>query len=358
MHGMGEPLGRYTTEPPDGAQAQARAVATVLAAARRILVCGNTGADGDVAGSSLALAAALRRLGKDVVVYNDEPYPAAFSWLPGGAQIADAIAVDARFDATVVVDAARVERLGRSFPDAVRRGTFCWVDHHRHDAPPGDVNYVDLTACAVGEQVAMVLDELAVLVGVRLMDVDVARCLYASVVADTGGFRYGGTSARAFRLAARLVEAGVDPWEMTERIYESQDEARVRLLGRALDGLWRSPCGRVGLVAVRLADLHELGAVEEHVQGLVNHVRGIKGVEVAVLLHELGPDQTRVVFRSRGNVAIEPIARVLGGSGKKNAGSAVLSCDADEARAMAIRATLELLPPVDGTATMPGGNAE
>jgi phosphoesterase RecJ-like protein len=359
MHGTGEPLGRFTTETPAGAQEQARAVAHVLAAAKRVLVCGNTGADGDVAGSTLALALALRRLGKDVVVYNDEPYPAAFSWLPGGNDVVGAIDDVERFDATVVVDAARVERLGRTFPAAQRRGTFCWVDHHLHDAPPGDVNYVDLTACAVGEQVVMILDELAAIVGARLLDVDVGRCIYASVVADTGGFRYGSTSARAFRLAARLVEAGVDPWEMTERIYESQDEARVRLLGRALDGLWLSPCGRVGVVAVRVADLVQLGAVEEHVQGLVNHVRGIKGVEVAVLLRELDAEQTRVVFRSRGNVAIGPIASALGGSGKKNAGSAVLSCPLDEARAMATRATLALLPPLDlGGATMPGGDAE
>jgi phosphoesterase RecJ-like protein len=359
MHGTGEPLGRFTTEHPAGARDQARAVAIALSTATRVLVCGNTGADGDVVGSTLALAAALRRLGKQVVVYNDEPYPAAFSWLPGGADVKGAIDADDVFDATVVVDAARIERMGRTFPDAARRGTFCWVDHHAHDAPPGDVNYVDLTACAVGEQVAMILDELAVLAGASLIDVDVARCIYATVVADTGGFRYGSTSARSFRLAARLVEAGVDPWEMTERIYESQDEARVRLLGRALDGLWRSPCGRVGVVAVRMADLNELGAVEEHVQGLVNHVRGIKGVEVAVLLRELGPDETRVVFRSRGNVPIGPIASVLGGSGKKNAGSAVLTCPLTEARAMATRATLELLPPLDpGDATMPGGNAE
>jgi phosphoesterase RecJ-like protein len=355
MHGTGEPLGRFTTEIPEGCGAQARAVAEVLHRARRVLVCGNTGADGDVAGSTLALATALRRLGKSVVVYNDEAYPAAFAWLPGSATVVDRVAADEAFDATVVVDAARVERLGRSFPGPARRGVFCWVDHHRHDAPPGDVNFVDLTACAVGEQVALILDELGLLTGGPLIDADVARCIYASVIADTGGFRYGSTSARAFRLAARLVEAGVDPWEMTERIYESQDEARVRLLGRALDGLWRSPCGRVGAVVVRVADLHELGAVEEHVQGLVNHVRGIKGVEVAILLRELGPDETRVIFRSRGNVVIEPIARALGGSGKKNAGSAILTCPVDEALALATRATQELLPDL---ATMPGGNAE
>jgi phosphoesterase RecJ-like protein len=357
MHGTGAPLGRFTSELPVGARDQAASVAQVLSTARRILVCGNTGADGDVAGSTLALACALRRLGRDVVVYNDEPYPAAFSWLPGGDHVVDAIAADAAFDATIVVDAARIERLGKSFPDASRRGVFCWIDHHHHDAPPGDVVFIDLTAAAVGEQIALVLDALSTMVGLDLLDRDVARGLYASLVSDTGGFRYGNTSARALRLAARLVEAGVDPWEMTERIYESQDEARVRLLGRALDGLWRSSCGRIGVVEIRRRDLHELGAVEEHVQGLVNSVRAIKGVEVAVLVSEQDVDVARIILRSRGNIEIAPIARTLGGKGSKNAGSAVVPADVDAAKRAVIDAALGWLAQLDA-ATMPPGNAE
>lgn len=355
MHGTGEPLGRFTSELPDGARDQADAVAAVLEGAGRVLVCGNTGADGDVAGTTLALAAALRKLGRDVVVYNDEPYPAAFSWLPGGDRVATSVPPDATFDCTVVVDAARVERLGKSFPDAARRGVFCWVDHHLVDVPPGDVNFIDLTAAAVGEQMALILEALSARVGRELIDRDVARGLYAAIVSDTGGFRYGNTSARALRLAARLVEAGVDPWEMTERIYESQDEARVRLLGRALDGLWRSPCGRLGVVEVRMKDLHELGAVEDHVQGLVNSVRAIKGVEVAILVRELDSDAARVIMRSRGNIEIAPIARALGGKGSKNAGSVVVGADVDAAKQAAITVALAHLAALE---TMPGGNAE
>ena len=352
MHGSGEPLGRFTTDLPAGVVADAQQVANALAGAQRVLLCGNTGADGDVVGSTLALAGALRAMGKDVLVYNDEPYPLAFAWLPGGDNVVDVVGGDERFDATVVVDAARMDRLGSSFPEKARRGVFCWVDHHHHDHPPGDVNYIDLTAAAVGEQVALILDQMK-----AVIDADVARCLYASLVSDTGGFRYGNTSARVLRLAARLVELGVEPWEMTERVSESQDEARVRLLGRALHGLWRSPCGRVGVVAVKVADLVELGAVEEHVQGLVNHVRGIKGVEVAVLLRELEPERVRVIFRSRGNVAITPIVAVLGGKGSKNAGSVVLAVDVAAARDAVIAASLPYLQgAVD--VTMPGGNAE
>ena len=359
MHGTGEPLGRFTTELPEGAHDHADAVAAVLFDAQRVLVCGNTGADGDVAGSTLALRLALQKLGKDVVVYNDEAYPEAFAWLPGGHAVVTSLGADERFDATVVVDCAQVDRLGRTFPSADRRGVYCWIDHHKNDAPPGDVNFIDLTAAAVGEQIALVLEALQARVGadrgINLLDVDVARCLYASVLTDTGGFRYGNTSARALRLAARLVEAGVDPWEMTERIYESQDEARVRLLGRALDGLVRSSCGRLGVVHVRVRDLVELGAVEEHVQGLVNSVRAIKGVEIAALVRELSPEQSRVIFRSRGNIAVTPIAVGLGGKGTKNAGSAVIGGDLQSVSDVVVAAAQAHLRTLE---TMPGGNAE
>lgn len=347
MHGTGAPLGRYTREVPAEARDAAREVAAVLARARRVLVLGHAGADGDVCGSSLGLAQALRELGKDVVVYNEEPYPDAWGWLPGGDDVVTSLPPDARFDATVVVDAARADRLGRDFPDASRRGTWVWMDHHKNPDPPGDVNYIDLTAAAVGEQVAELLDAMG-----HPLSLDVARCLYASLLADTGGFRYGNTSARAFALAGRLVEIGVEPWEMTERIYESQDEARLRLLGRALQSLWLSACGRLGVVEVRVEDVVTLGARDEHIQGLVNHVRAVKGVEVAVLLRELQPESadgagaatTKVIIRSRGNVAVGPVAALLGAIGHKNAASFVLPASLAEARRRVVDAFLAALP--------------
>jgi phosphoesterase RecJ-like protein len=340
VHGTGAPLGRFTTEiPPDALEAAAK-VATVIRRCQRILVVGHAGADGDVCGSSLALATALTEMGKDVVVYNEEPYPEAYRWLPGGERVRNTLGEDERFDATLVVDAAKPDRLGRDFPtDRRRRGTYVWIDHHKIEHPPGDVPFIDLTSAAVGEQVAMILDALG-----HPISASTAQCLYASLLADTGGFRYGNTSARAFRLAARLVEAGVDPWAMTERIYESQDEAKLRLLGRALSRLWMSTCGRVGVVEVTAEDLSASGATDDHVQGLVNHVRGIRGVEIAVLLFEL-PAGTRVIVRSRGNVAVAPIAASLGAHGHKNAASFSLEEAPERARESVVSAVMGALPP-------------
>ncbi len=337
MHGTGAPLGRWSSEvPPDAKDAAAR-VAEVLERAERVLVLGHVGADGDVAGSSLGLAQALRERGKDVTVYNERPYADAHAWLPGAGTVQTRLDPGARFDVTVVVDAADPARCGRDFPAPERRGVFVWMDHHRIERPPGDLNYVDLTAAAVGEQVAEVLDAMG-----HPLSEPVARALYTSLMSDTGGFRYSNTSARAFTLAGRLVAAGVDPWDVTQRLYESQAEERVRLLARALSTLWRSPCGRLGIVIVRDEDMEAARAHEEHVHGIVNHVRGIRGVEVAVLLREQGPS-TRVIVRSRGNVQVGPIAERLGGHGHANSASLTLEASADEAFERVVQAADGLL---------------
>lgn len=324
MHGTGAPLGRFTSEVPAEAREAAQKVAAVLERAERVLVLGHAGADGDVVGSSLALAEALRERGKKVTVYNEHPYPEIHSWLVGAEHVQTSLAENARFDVTVVVDAADPARCGRHFPPPERRGVFVWMDHHRIEHPPGDLNYIDLTAAAVGEQVAEVLDAMG-----HPLSKPVAEAIYTSLCSDTGGFRYGNTSARAFQLASRLVAAGVDPWEVTQRLYESQAEERVRLLGRALSSLWRSPCGRIGLVTVRDEDMAAVHANEEHVHGIVNHVRGIRGVEVAVLLRESG-ERTRVIVRSRGNVPVTSMAERLGGRGHANAASLSLEGDAEQ----------------------------
>jgi phosphoesterase RecJ-like protein len=323
MHGTGAPLGRFSAQVPDEAHRAAADVARVLRDARRVLVMGHAGADGDVAGSSLAIAAALRERGADVVVYNPFPYPSAFSWLPGGDGIVHTIDDDAVFDATVVVDAADPARCGDGLLEPARRGTFVWIDHHRIDAPPGDVNFIDLTSAAVGEQVVLVLDALA-----HPLSVDVAKCVYASLLSDTGAFRYANTSARALRLAARLVEAGVDPWQMTEHIYESQDEARTRLTGHVLSSFWRSSSDRFAVGLVTSSDLMRSQASHEHVQGIVNHLRAVRGVEIAALVCETD-DGTRVYLRGKGNVPCAPVAEALGFmAANKNAATFTLAEDA------------------------------
>lgn len=336
MHGTGKPLGRFSEEVPVEARDAATLAAEVLQKATRVLVLGHRGADGDVAGSSLALALALREQGKSVTVYNEEIYGEGIDWLPHAADVVTKLPANARYDATVVVDAADPARCGADFPPASRRGVFIWIDHHRIDEPPGDINYVDLTAAAVGEQIAEILDAMA-----HPISKDVAVCLYTSLMSDTGGFRYANTSARALRLAGRLVAAGVEPWEITQQLYESQPVPKLRLLARALSSLELSPGGKVGLVSLSAHDVERAGADEKHLHGIVNHVRGIRGVEIAILAREVGED-VELVLRSSGNVSVAKIAALLGATGNLNAARFRLRMGLHEAEERVLRSAAEV----------------
>jgi phosphoesterase RecJ-like protein len=319
MHGTGKKLGDYSEKVPKDALLSARSVGRVLAKAQKILVLGHVGADGDVAGSSLGLAQALREMGKKVVVYNEAPYPETFHWLVGAKKVVHVIGERTNFDATVSVDAADPARLGKHFPDSMRRGTFVWVDHHRIDPPPGDVNYIDLTAAAVGEQIAQILRAMK-----HPLSQKVAECLYVSLMTDTGTFRYANTSVRAFNLAGQLVKAGVNPWRMTEKVLESQAPQRMWLLQRIMPSLYISDCGRFGSFYVRRKDQEAVGAKMEHVHGLVNYIRAIRGIEIAVIFVELAQG-IKVSLRSKGHVSCQPVLKRLGGTGHRNAGSIILT---------------------------------
>jgi phosphoesterase RecJ-like protein len=283
--------------PPDGtALATAAAMAQVLAGASRVLVTGHPDPDGDVAGSGSALCCALESLGKDVLHFNPDPFPPGFRNLPGARGLCHAIPASATFDVTVILDAGRMDRVRPHLPPPHRRGTVLWIDHHPLQEPCGDLDWVDVEAASVGEMLHVLLG----LMGVRV-DHRVGTGLYASLLADTGGFRYQATKPRTLRLAAELLEAGVGPWDVAEQVYEREPVERVRLLTRVLLSLSLGRAGRCATIVVTQGDLAQTGATAAMTDGMINHARGIAGVEVAGQLEEL-PGETgwRVTLRSRG----------------------------------------------------------
>ncbi|MBN2362187.1 MAG: bifunctional oligoribonuclease/PAP phosphatase NrnA [Deltaproteobacteria bacterium] len=309
------------SRPPPEALAQAAAVARVLVGADRVLVEGHSDPDGDVCGSCLALCCALRELGRQVVVYSEQPFPHNFAWLPGGALVETRLDPDARFDATVICDAGDLSRLGPQSPQPPWCGTLCWIDHHRHPSPPGDVNYVDPAAPAVGEQIREILHVMN-----HPISIDVATCIYASLVSDTGSFRYANTTPRALTLAGEMVACGVNPWQMTERIFESQPRERLLLLSRVLPTLDISPCGRFASITISSADMAAVNAGPELTDGFINFPRSIAGVEVAIQFRQRDGEY-KVGFRSRGNVDVSGVAEQLGGGGHANAAGCILAGD-------------------------------
>jgi phosphoesterase RecJ-like protein len=329
--------GEASTPRPD-LEALCARTAALLRSGQRFLVTTHLEPDGDGVGSAAALALVLASLGRDVTLYSADPIPRKLQFLPGVASFVPEIPPEARFDVTLVTDCSDLTRMGPHFPSADRRGTLVFIDHHVTRGDQADIDFNDETAPAVGEMVQRVLRALEV-----PLSTEVAECLYASLLTDTGSFRYTNTSPVAMRSAAELLEAGVDPWKMASLLFESEPAERVRLLGLVLQSLDVSPDGRCATLRATQEMLEASGATPEMLDGFVNHARSIVGVEVAIFFFELKEGGYRVSLRSRGQVNVAALAALFGGGGHFHAAGCTVGGDWTEARGRIYQAVQEAL---------------
>jgi bifunctional oligoribonuclease and PAP phosphatase NrnA len=300
----------------------ARAVAA-LSAADRIVVATHENPDGDAIGSLTAAAAGLRQLGKRVRTYLEPS-----STIPSELRLLDVSGLERKLDPAelgewtlLALDCATMRRLGRGHGRVVEAAaTVVSIDHHYDNTRFGDVNLIDGDASSTAE----ILLDVLVALGVELTP-EIARALYVALVTDTGRFQQRTTGPGALRMAARLVDAGVDTERVYELVFESVPLRKLRLLGVVIDHLVLYEGGRVAVSHVERADFVRLGATESDTEGLVDHLRAIRGVDVAALIREppfaadgVAPPN-RVSLRSRGTIDVSAIARKTGGGGHRQA---------------------------------------
>ncbi len=284
---------------------------------RTILVAAHASPDGDAIGSTLALANALREMGKDVVAYNADHLPLEYAFLPGYQAVVSQVENNRKFDAGFVLDAGELSRAG----DWIRQSceTLVNIDHHPYSEDFGEIYYVDTEACSTGTLIYRLLQA-----GGHEITRDVAICIYTAILSDTGSFRYSNANPEAFRVAGEMVAKGVDPWSISSGLYESQEEQRLRLLAMALPTLRVSDCGMYASVAVTLDMYEKTGAGPEHTDRFINYPRSIRDVEVAIFFRQLAEKNFKVGFRSKGNIDVGALARAMNGGGHHNAAGATV----------------------------------
>jgi phosphoesterase RecJ-like protein len=301
----------------------------------RFLVTCHLRPDADALGSALGWAAILRALGKEAVVYTADLPPRMLEFLWGEERIVHALPSGAPFDASFVMDAAAAPLV----PPLPREicGPVVMIDHHAAHDDFGDFVLREEDACATGVLVLRLMREL----GIDRVPAGAAKPLYAAIVADTGGFRYPGTSAETLRLGAELLDAGAEPWETAYNLFEGWEEERMKLLGAVLERMELVHDGQVALLVVTREMLDEVGADDEMVEGMVNYGRMLQGVEIAALLWEMPSENgplTKISLRSSGRADVAGIAKALRGGGHKAAAGANVAEPLDGAR----RRVLEL----------------
>ncbi|HWL51239.1 MAG TPA: bifunctional oligoribonuclease/PAP phosphatase NrnA [Chthoniobacteraceae bacterium] len=299
-------------------------LATIAQALRdhhRFLVMSHLRPDGDAIGCSVAMALCLKALGKEVTVWNHDGPLEKLSFLPGSDLVSfPPFGEKHDFEVAIALDTASRERLGRCLESIGNVGLWINLDHHISNNGYGDLAHIDPTSPATGQ----IVYELISSAGLP-WDAAMAENLFVAISTDTGSFQYSNTTARTFEIAAHLVASGVDVGRVSEQLYQTYPRRRVELLRELLASMRFSCDGRAASFALSQEAATRLGVTPEDNEGLIDHIRAIDGVAVAVFFEELGPESVRVSMRSkdpRHNVS-QICARFGGGGHTLAAGARV-----------------------------------
>ncbi|MDD5285786.1 MAG: bifunctional oligoribonuclease/PAP phosphatase NrnA [Desulfuromonadaceae bacterium] len=301
-------------------------IVEVVRANSSFLLTTHEGPDGDAVGSSLALASFLRRIGKQVTVYLQDPVPELYTFLPAADSVLSHIP-DKNYDVAFVLDVGGKNRAGKEFCNFSRVTTTINLDHHLGCDNFGDYNLVDTQAAATG----ILIYRIAQAFGYSF-DSETALCIYVAVITDTGSFRYSNANREAFSVAGEMIEHGVNAWSVAEQLYENQPQKRLELLARCLPTLEVFKDGMAASVTVTLDMYRATGADAELTDGFVNYPRSIRGVEVAIFFRQLEEKKFKIGFRSKGKINVAAFSTVLGGGGHHNAAGCTVEGTLDEVK--------------------------
>jgi bifunctional oligoribonuclease and PAP phosphatase NrnA len=291
----------------------------VLRAARTVCVVGHVRPDGDCIGSQLGLALALENAGKEVTVWNEDAVPDKLRFLDPDRRVRKP-AAGQEFDVVVATDCAAFDRLGRAVQHIGARGRFVNIDHHASNTKYADLNWVSPKEPSTGE----LIFDLCGWAGWKVTPA-MADCLFTAVSTDTGSFQYPSTTPETLTTAAELLERGANLGGICQQVYQSYPLTRVKLLRHVYSTFRLTHDDRTAYFWLRQRDYARAGAATEESEGLIDHVRAIEGVTVALVFEEAGPELTRVSWRSKSPlVDVAAIAQQFGGGGHKAAAGARL----------------------------------
>lgn len=279
-----------------------------------ILIASHENPDEDAIGSTLALGLSLDTFGKQVHLYNETGVPEVLKFLPGSERILSNFDNMPYPELVFILDCTDTGRVGKRFREYINglnKVDIVVIDHHFTNKNDRKLSIYDNTACSTGFIVYNFIKN-----GLKSdINIDVARNIYATLVGDTGSFSYSNTNPQSLRLAADLIEIGVDPYEISTCLYENEPINKIKLIGLVLSTLELHENGRIAFVEVTKEMLEVTSAGKQHTEGIVNFPRSIKGVEIAVLIREEKPELWKISLRSKGNVNVAVIAEKFNGGG-------------------------------------------
>ncbi len=309
----------------EAAVAGREAVLDELRAARKLIVVTHENPDGDALGSLIAMQELLTSLGKDSLLFmaaSEFPLPHEYrSFLPLSGLVSEP-PEDLEHRTIVFLDCGTLER---NPAEALQRpgANILNIDHHHDNTRFGTANYVDDDASCTAEIVWDLMHAL----GLELTPT-IADALYVGLITDTGRFMYENTGPRAHRMAAELIEAGVDVHAVYQRVYEDIPYGKLALLARGLNNVERYDDGRLTITSLSAEDFIAAGAEESYSEGVVDHLRAVEGTAIAALVRDriVGPGEPELTEDGRRvrkvslrasdmRIDVSAVARAQGGGG-------------------------------------------
>ena len=279
--------------------------------------------DADAIGSEVAMYHLLEKLGKKTFIINHSSTPYNLEFFNKGNIIQ-------RFDeevhknifnevdVLVALDynrADRTVRMGNGFRES-KKLKIC-IDHHQDPEKFVDHLFVDTEYSSTGH---IIFDFIK---SAKIVDLnlEIAEPIYAAIMTDTGSFRFDRTTSEVHRIIAELLDIGVNPETVYDKLYDQSKFSKIKLLGRALESIQLLGDNRLAYMVITQDDFNELNAIESDTENFVNYNLSIENVVLGILFIEL-KNGFKVSFRSKGNIAVNKLANEFGGGGHTNAAGA------------------------------------
>ncbi len=280
--------------------------------AESIIIFSHVSPDGDTLGSNLALSIMIEKyFNKKAESVYTGVLPQIYSYLPCFSRFTDVQKIDTNkvYDLAIAVDVASKDRMVAGSLIYDRAKCKVNIDHHKTNIGYGDINIIDGDAACVGAILYKIFESWKLEV-----TEDTARCIYTSLMTDTGGFRYENTTPETFMLAAKLVELGVSPNKEYRACYETKPQSMVQFQAYIVSNTVFYLNGKIAFSKITRSDMSKFNATDEYTEGIVEVLRTSKNVEIAAILKETKDGYTKVSLRSK-TIDLTPIVLDFGGGG-------------------------------------------
>ncbi len=306
---------------------QLTALKSLLSTPRNIAIIGHKGPDGDAVGSTLGLSLYLKKLNHSTTVIVPNDFPDFLKWMPQSESIliyekekdktADAIQ---KADIIFTLDFNSLARVGEGLQAILEQSDvpFAMIDHHQLPDNFATYEYSDVTICSTAQMVYHFIEMMG---DIQLLDSEIATCIYTGIMTDTGSFRYRSTTATTHRVAAQLIEKGVDNAAIHQAVFDTNSPERMQLLGVALQNLVILKDFNTAYITLSQKDLDNHNFQKGDTEGFVNYGLSIKKVKFAAIFIEHKQEKIIMIsFRSIGDFNVNAFARNhFEGGGHNNA---------------------------------------